>query len=206
MIPIHRIFRFTQYNHFLFFKLMYTVNSSFLNTMSSYFLSETGRIRCHGYRQTFFIYNLIFKSSNHRMFWSSNKIQIFPFHFIHHGFSFRKTHNSIHHTATHHERRNAISESFVNHKISGIAQHCRMYSGSVTYEIIKSIACNSSRRFFVKAINPIQNICMIWYFIVGNNRISKFFNFYIFTVVFTNWYRRINQVWNYHHYFYYFFL
>ena len=44
IIPFHTFFRLTYNDHFLFFKLMDSINSTFLDSMSSLFLTEAWRI------------------------------------------------------------------------------------------------------------------------------------------------------------------
>ena len=74
VVPIRAFFRFAHNNHFLFFKLMDTVNASLLNSMSAFFFTETWRIARESLRKLILIQHCINEFSNHRMLTCTDQI------------------------------------------------------------------------------------------------------------------------------------
>ena len=133
------------------------------------------------------------------MFRGSNQIQIFPFNLIHHGIHLCKTHNTIYYRTSDHKRRNTISKSSANHKISCIRNYCRMQSGNITHQIIEAIACYTSRCIHIDSMKFFHNFCMVGNFKIRYYRFTIFLYFHIFTIIFTNRNRWINNIRNNHH-------
>ena len=123
-IPGHGIFRFADDNHFLLFKLVNSVDTSFFNTMGSLFFSEAGRIAGKRLRKGFLRNNLVDKLTNHGVLGGADQIEILPFNFIHHGFHICLAHDTFYNISMNHKRRNAIRKALVDHKIAGIGQNC----------------------------------------------------------------------------------
>ena len=175
------------------------VNTAFLNSVSTFLLTETWRITGQSFWQLLLRNNFIDKLTNHRMFTRTNQIQIFTLDFVHHRIHFIKRHNTCYNIWTNHKRRHTIGKSAVNHKVSCIGNNCRMKSCNIAHQIIESISCNVTCRIQIQSIKWFHNLCMIWDFKIRNHRITKLLNFYIFSIIFTNWNTRVNDVWNYHH-------
>ena len=178
---------------------MDTVNTTFFNAMCSFFLTEAWRITGKGFRQFRFRCNGIDKLADHGMFAGSDEVKIFSFDLVHHGFHFRKAHNSRYHVAADHERRNAICKSSIDHKISCISKYCRMDPSNVAHKIIKTIACHSAGRIHVNAVKAFHNLCMIGDLKIRHHRITEFLDLHIFTVILTNRNRRIDNIGDHHH-------
>ena len=71
-----------------------------------------------------------------------------------------------------------------------------MKSCNISHKVIESISGYFSGTFKVDSIKAFHNICMIWNFVIRYDRLTEFFNFNILAVVFSNWYRRIDNIWN----------
>ena len=196
LIILHGVFRFTENNHFLFFKLVNSVKTSFFQTMASTFLTETWRIGCHSDWKFIFFDNLSLETTNHGMFRRTDQIQIFIFNLIHHCFHFRKGHNACNNIGMNHEWWNCICESLGNHVISCIGKHCFMKTCNIASQIIETFTGCSSCRFLVQTIDGMENISMIRNLIIRNSWFAESLFFYIFTVILTDRYRWINDVWN----------
>ena len=177
--------------------------------MSTFFFTETWRIACKCFWKFFFRNNLIYKFADHRMLTCTYQIEIFAFNLIHHGIHFCKTHYACYNIASDHERRYTVSKSSVDHEISCVCNNCGMKSCDITHQIIKSITCNTSCTVKIDSVKIFHNFCMIWNFVIRNNRLTKFFNFNVFAVIFTNRNRWIDDIRNNHHifqkFFFYFF-
>ena len=139
----------------------------------------------------------------------SDQIQILTFDLVHHGIHLCKAHNACYNVASDHERRYTVSKSTVDHEVTRICDNCGMKSCDISHQIIESVTCNTSCAIQIDSVKAFHNICVIWNFIIRNNRLTKFLDFYVFTVIFTNRYRWINDVRDNHHvfekFFFYFF-
>ena len=103
---------------------MDTVDTSLLDTMSSFFFTETWRIAGQSLWQLLLIDHRINKASDHGMLGSTDQIQILAFNLVHHSIHLIKTHNTGNNITSDHVWRNAVCESTVNHKVTGISQNC----------------------------------------------------------------------------------
>ena len=74
-----------------------------------------------------------------------------------------------------------------------------MQSCNISHQIVESISCHSSCSIKVNSVKRFHNLCMIRDFKIRNNRLSKSLYLNIFTVIFSDRYRRINNIWNDHH-------
>ena len=81
-----------------------------------------------------------------------------------------------------------------------------MQSRNISHQIIKSVSCHFSCTIQIDSIESFHNFCVIWNFKIRNNRLTKALQFHIFTVIFSNRNRWINDIRNYHHIFEKFFL
>ena len=208
--PHRALFWFADNDHFLLFELMDTVNTSLLQTMSSFFFTEAWRIACQSFWKFFFRNDLVDEFTDHRMLTGTDQIQVFAFDLVHHSIHLCEAHNTCYNIAADHERRYTISKASIDHEVTGICNNCRMKSCNISHQIVKAITCNTSCTVQINSVKAFHNICMIWNFKIRNYWFTEFFNFNIFTVVFTNRYRRINDVRDNHHifkklFFYFFF-
>ena len=178
---------------------MNSVYTSLLNTMSTFFFSETWWITCKSLRKFWFWCNCINKLTNHWMFTCTDKIKIFTFNLVHHGIHLIKTHNACNNITSYHKWRYTVCEASVNHEISCIRNYCWMKSCNVTHKVIESITCHLACWIKVYTIKFGHDFCVIWYFKIRNYRFTEFFNFNIFAIILTNWNTRINYVRNRHH-------
>ena len=76
-----------------------------------------------------------------------------------------------------------------------------MKACDITHQIIESVTGNTSCAVKIDSIKILHDICMIRNFKIRNNRLTKFLNLYVLAVVFTDRYRRIDDVRDYHHIF-----
>ena len=167
--------------------------------MCSFFFTETWRVAGQGIWKFFFIIDGINEFTNHGMLRSTNQIQILTFDFIHHGIHFIKTHNTGYNIAPNHKWWYTVCESTVNHEISCIRNNCRMYSCNVSHQIVEAISRNFSCCVQINTMETIHDIGMIWDFKIRNNRLTKFFNFYVTGIIFSNRNGWVYDVWNCHH-------
>ena len=129
----------------------------------------------------------------------SDQVQIFSFDLIHHGIHLCETHNTCYNIASDHERWYTVSKSTIDHKVSCICKYRRMNSCDITHQIIESISRYSSGALKIDSVKCFHDLCMVWNLEIRNKRLTEFFNFYILTVIFSDWYRRIDDVRNDHH-------
>ena len=199
IVPVHRLFRFTNHNHLLLLELMNPVHSSFFNPMRSLLFPEAGGIRGQRKRKGRRRQNLIDKTPNHGMLGSADQVEIFSFNLVHHGIHFRKGHHAVNHFGTNHIGRNDIGKSSVNHKISGIRKNSGMKACHIANEVVETVSGNSSRTVQIQAAKAFHNIRMIRNGIIRNKRLSKALVLHITAVILSNRYGRINHVRNHHH-------
>ena len=76
-----------------------------------------------------------------------------------------------------------------------------MKSCNIAHQIVESVTSNTSCAVKIDSVKSFHNLCMIWNFEVRDNRLTEFLNFYVLAVIFTNRYRWINDVRDYHHIF-----
>ena len=133
------------------------------------------------------------------MFTCSYKIKVFAFYLVHHGIHFSKAHNTGHYITADHKWRNTVSKSAVDHKVSCVCDDCRVKSGNISHEIIEAVSCNFSCTLKIYALEVLHDLRMIRNFKVWHHRLAVLLYFYIFTVVFTDRNRRIDDIWNTHH-------
>ena len=167
--------------------------------MSAFLLAEAWRITGQCLWKLVFCKHSINEFSNHGMLACSDQIQVFSFNLIHHGIHFGKTHNTGNYIAADHEWRNTVSKSAANHKVAGIRQHSRMKPCNISHQIVKAISRNSSSTLKIDSIKTFHDFCMVWNLEIWYHRLAKLLYFNIFAVVFSNWYGRINDIWNCHH-------
>ena len=199
VVPIAAILRLTNNNHFLLFKLVNTVNAAFLNSVSAFFLAETGGIACKGAGELILGGDCVNELTNHGMFACSDKIKVFALNFVHHGVHFGEAHNAGNYVGANHIRRNTIGKAAVNHKIAGIGNNRRMKASNVAHKVIKSVTGNLSCAVKVNSVKLFHNFGVIGNFKIGNNRLAVFFNFNVFAVVAAYGNRRVNNLGNGHH-------
>ena len=190
---------FADNDHLLFFELVNTVNALFFNAVSAFFLTETGGIAGQGVGQILFGKNGIDELTDHGMFTGTDQVQIFSFDFVHHGIHFIKAHNACNDIAADHERRYAVGKSAVDHEISCIGDHSRVKSGNIAHQIVETVAGYLSGAVQIDAVEFFHNLGVVGDFEVGNNRFTVFLNFHILGIVFTDGYRRIDDIGNGHH-------
>ena len=133
------------------------------------------------------------------MLGSTDQIQVFAFDLVHHGIHLVKTHNAGNNVASDHVWRDAVCETAVDHKVTGISQNCGVQTGNVTFQIIKTVSGYFSCTVKVDTIKFFHDFCMIWDLEIRNNRLTKTLNFYVLAIIFSNRDRRINDVRNGHH-------
>ena len=167
--------------------------------MCSFFFTETWRITCKCLWKLILCQHCIDEFTNHGMLTCTDQIQVFTLYFVHHGIHLCKAHNSCYYITSDHKWRNAVSKSSVDHEISCIRNNCRVKSCNISHKVIESISGYFSGTFKVDSIKAFHNICMIWNFVIRYDRLTEFFNFNVLAVVFSNWYRRIDNIWNNHH-------
>ena len=180
---------------------MDTVNTSLLKSMSTFLFTEARRIACKCLRKLFLRDDLVNEFTDHGMLTCSDQVKILTFDLVHHSIHLRKAHNACNNVASDHERRYAVSKSPVDHEISCIGNYCGMKACDITHQIIESVTGNTSCAVKIDSIKILHDICMIRNFKIRNNRLTKFLNLYVLAVVFTDRYRRIDDVRDHHHIF-----
>ena len=120
MEPVHALLGSGNNDHFLLFKLMNAVNASFLNAVSTLFLTEAGRIACEGVGESFLVNDGINIFSYHGMLTCAYEIKVLALNLVHHGIHFRKAHNACNNAASYHKWGNAVGKALFYHKITGI--------------------------------------------------------------------------------------
>ena len=101
---------------------MDAVDTSFLDAMSSYFFTEARRIGSQGHRQFGFVVDRIDETTDHRVLGSTDQIQILALDLVHHVLHLLERHDTGDDFRPDHERRYAISETFIDHEVAGISQ------------------------------------------------------------------------------------
>ena len=187
------------YDHLLLLKLVDTVNASLFKSMSTFLFTEAWRITCKSFWKLFFRNDLVNKFTNHRMLTGSDQVQILTFDLVHHGIHLSEAHNTCNNVTSDHERRYTVCESSVNHEITCICNNCRMKSCDIPHQIIETITSNTSCAIKVDSVKSFHDFCMIRNFEVRNNRFTKFLNLNVLAVIFTNRYRWVNDIRDYHH-------
>ena len=168
--------------------------------MCSLFFSEARRIACESLWQLFFRYNSVNEFTNHGMLTGSDQIEVFPLNLIHHGIHLSKTHNSCHHIAANHKRRNTVSKSSVYHKVSCIGNNSRVKPCNIPHKIVKSVSCYFPGTVQIKTVETLHDFRVVRNFKIRNYRLTVFLNLYIFRIIFANRHRWVNNIRNGHHY------
>ena len=133
------------------------------------------------------------------MLGSTDQVQILTFDLIHHSFHFCEAHNTVYYAAADHERRDAISESLVDHEVSCVADHCGMDSCSIAHQVIETVTTGTSCALLVQTVQTIQNICMIRNLKIRNYGLTKLLDLYVLAVILTDRNGLINNVGDDHH-------
>ena len=112
---------------------MDTVYTSFLNSVSTFLLTEAWRIAGQCQRQLCFRSNGIDKLTDHGVLAGTDQVQVLSFDLVHHSVHFSEAHNAGYYVAADHERRYAVSKSTVDHEISCICDHCGVQSCDIAH-------------------------------------------------------------------------
>ena len=129
----------------------------------------------------------------------TDQIQILSFDLIHHGVHLCKGHNTGHHIAADHKRRNAVGKTAVDHKITCVGNYSGMQSCNIPHQIIKSIACHSACSIQVDAVKTCHNIRMIGDLKVRNYRLAEPLNLHVLAVILSDGHAGIDDIGNGHH-------
>ena len=175
------------------------VYASLLDSVGTFFLTETWRITCQCIRKILLLQCLSDKFTDHGMLGGSDQIKIFPLYFIHHGVHLGEGHNAVHNCAADHIRRNAVSKAAVDHEISCVGQACGMESRDIPHQIIESVSGHTAGSIHGNAVKLFHNIRVIGNFIIGNYRIAVFLDFHVLGIVFSDRYGGIDDIRNNHH-------
>ena len=133
------------------------------------------------------------------MLTGTDQVKVLSLDLVHHGIHLCKAHNAGNHIAADHERRYAVSKSSVDHEIAGIGNYCRMQSGNIAHQIIKSVSGYTSCSIQVDTVKAFHDFCMIRNFEIRYHRLTKLFDLHIVRIILADRYRRINNIRNGHH-------
>ena len=95
----------------------------------------------------------------------------------------RSWRNWKNHTAADHKGRYTVGKTFVNHKISGIADHSGMNPGGIPHQVIEPVSAGAPCRVLVQAIYAVQDIRMVRHLKIRHCRFTKFLDLNIFCVI-----------------------
>ena len=180
---------------------MDTVNTSLLKSVSTFLFTEAWRIACKCFRKLFLRNDLVNEFTDHGMLTCTDQVKILTLDLVHHSVHLSKAHNTCNNVASDHERRYTVSKSTIDHEISCVGNYCGMKTCDVSHQIIESVTCNTSCAVKIDSVKALHDICMIWNFEIRNNRLTEFLDLYVLAVIFTDRYRRIDDVRDYHHVF-----
>ena len=181
--PVHALFRLTDDDHFLFFKLVDTVNAPFLNAVRAHLFAEAGRIAGEGLRKLALVENGVNKLADHGMFARTDEIEVFPFDLIHHVFHLREAHDPVNNAPADHKRRDIIGKAPVDHKITRVGKNRGMQQSDWPAEIIKPVAAGFTGTVKVNAVYLFHDIHMVRNFKIRNDRFTEPFQLHIFAVI-----------------------
>ena len=198
-VPFFAFFGAANDDHFLLLELVNTVNTPFFQAVCALFLSKTRGIGRQRQRKLCAVDDLPHESTDHRMFGRADKVQVFPFDFIHHVFHFVEAHYARNDVAMNHVRGNHVSEAFVNHKITRIRKHRGMQACNIARQIVESLPRSTARGIYVDTIQLFQNIQMVGNFKVGNRRLAKACKLDVFFIVLAKGHVVGNNIRNCHH-------
>ena len=183
-IPVVRILRPADDDHFLLFKLVDTVYAALFQTVAADFLAEAGRIRRECKRQLALGQNLIDEAANHGVFARADEIEVLTLNFVHHSLHLREAHNALHDVAVHHKRRNDVSEVFfVDHEVTRVGQHCLVQPRDIAQQIVKSHTGDAACGILVDAVKARHDIHMMRNLILRHDGVSEPRSFHIAAVV-----------------------
>ena len=183
VIPCLAVFRLADNDHFLLLELVYTVYTSLLDAVSTYFLTETRRIAGQCLGQLCLGQSCLDELAYHGVLGSTYKIQILALDLVHHVLHLSEAHNACNNAGSYHERRYIVSKSPVDHEISCIGEYSRVKSCDIALEIIETVARCLTRSVKVDAVESLHNIYMIGNFKIGNNRLAELFDLNVLAVV-----------------------
>ena len=133
------------------------------------------------------------------MFAGSYQVQILSLDLIHHGIHLREAHHAGHHIAADHERRHAVGESPVNHKIAGIGDHSGMNPGNIPHQIIKSVSGHFPGAVQIQSVEGLHDFRVVRNLEIGNLRLAETLHLHILAVVLSDGNLRVNHIGNHHH-------
>jgi hypothetical protein len=197
--PFAAVFGLADNNHFLFLKLVDTVNAALFDPMCADFLPEARRIAGQCLGQLLLFNEGIDEFTDHRVLTRSDQVQILPFYFIHHVFHLGEAHNAVDDIAADHKGRNIVCEAPVDHEVTRVGKNGRMQACYVSAEIVETVAARFPRTFDVDAMQLFHNVNMIRYLKIGNGRFAETLNLHVLTVVLSDWNGIVNDIRDYHH-------
>ena len=148
--------------------------------MRADFLAEAGRIAGQGLRQGLLVVDGVDELADHRVLGGADQVQVLALDLVHHVLHFLEGHNALDHVAVDHERRNIIGEAAVDHEVACIGQDGRVQARNVALQVIEAVARGAARRIQVDAVKGLHDVHMVRDLIIRHNRITKFFQLYIF--------------------------
>ena len=200
MEPIHALFGLADNYHFLLLELVDTINSALLDTVSSDFLAEAGRIACESLRELALGNDSIDELTYHRMLRCTDEVEILAFYLVHHTFHFSEAHNTCNDVASYHKRRNIICEALVYHKVSRIREYTRLKLSNVAAEVIETVAARLASAVEVDTVYLLHNVNVIGYLKIRNSRLAELFYFNVLAVVLAYRYALVDDVRDNEHY------
>ncbi len=186
LIPVHRLFRPADNNHFLLLELMDTVNTALLNSMCALFLAEARAVGSECSGECILRKNLVDERTDHRMLRGSDEVQVLALNLIHHGVHFGETHDTVDNCSADHKRRDYIRESLIDHEIARIGKNGGMESCDVAFQIIESVSGNSSRGIEIDTVKTLHNLCVIGNFKIRHERIAESLKLNILRIIFSD--------------------
>ena len=175
------------------------VYASLLNAVGTLFLTETRGVGSQRSGQGICLDDRIDKLTDHGMLAGTDQVEVLSLNLIHHGIHLCKTHNACHHIASDHKRRYTVSESSVYHEIPGISDHCRMKSGDISHQIIKTVSCHFCSTLQINSIKGLHDICMVRNLIFRHYRLTETFHFHVLGVILADRNLGINDIRQGHH-------
>ena len=129
----------------------------------------------------------------------TDQIEILALDLIHHGIHLGKAHNACYYIAADHKGRYTVGKAASDHEVSCIGNHCRVKSGNIAHQIVEAVSCYSSGSIQINAVKTLHDICVVGDLKIRNHWLTELLDLYIFTVILTDGYAWIDDIWDGHH-------
>ena len=149
--------------------------------------------------KSLFLHDCIDILTNHGVLRSTDEVEVLALNLVHHSVHFSKAHNACNNVASNHKWWHAVGKASVYHKVTSVRNNCAVESCDISHKVIEAVACNLSCSVKVDTVKLFEDICVIWNFKIGNNRLAELFKLNVFGVVLTDWHAVIDDIRNNHH-------